>query len=467
MENINKIRSFTIEQHDNMPKLSLLFVSIAPTLYASDIERSQLYQREILLKAKQMLKNSLSDEDSILLDEVTTQSADVVLSDVHFSNANNKKINMQQKPICVVYEDKREKKPDLPTQLIKRLNTAKNKDKSSQPVNQLANNTETKQPESKVKSVVDQKSEILEQKALSGKNEIHTKEVGNKSFKVGNTDSESLAKARFERPKPKISEESIKFLMQYEQNKKEKEKKQNKGKLKDAYSTNRRKPTTYPARIPKDIDEQIKVFTGKNDPLWQQVYRGSVLQVRNINKLSLISPRHIAQTRKVVVSEISHRDKYVVVKYFNQYRTIPFADIESVLLRPIRYIEQDVIDLRSMAGYYRSNKPHAKPSELSNYYVRWFVKNVLVADFLGSMPNINFSIEIKDESLFNERFKNLVKKLESYLKRCGIELSHYTLDSINTAEEKMAVIFSLVSEYIIDKDYFYSDLKTYLNQTLF
>lgn len=183
--------------------------------------------------------------------------------------------------------------------------------------------------------------------------------------------------------------------------------------------------------------------------------KGQVVKLINNHGLFKgVDPRIVARN-VCIVDSFDPEFNIVTTKILNKIFTVPTQYIENVVVKPQRFVEEQLFGLKSMMGFYSYNS--------NGFYIRWFHKNDLVANFVGTQPMSTVEIEIKEKKLFKQYFRQLVRNWEHFFNRNGVKLQGYSLDPIKNNHDKLKVMLNILSDYIILGESKYCSVKEYLS----
>lgn len=218
--------------------------------------------------------------------------------------------------------------------------------------------------------------------------------------------------------------------------------------MKNINSNKKEKSKNYTAsaNVMPNFDKGIIGFSDNLDKL----RFGVVVQAKPYNTL----PKELKDVGKIIVSEANLENRYIVTVIGDKIHTVSFNDIESIITKPTRYIEKELVDLRSMTAYYCH--------ERNSFCLRWFKGGDIVADFHSISFDKPLEIDVYDRDFYQHNFKNMLRRFERFLKANVVQLSKLEISEPQNSTDAFKAVFYLIYDYLANRQFYLYDFKSYL-----
>lgn len=154
--------------------------------------------------------------------------------------------------------------------------------------------------------------------------------------------------------------------------------------------------------------------------------------------------------QKVVVDEINKNNRYIVTRIFNTAYTVPFSDIESILNKPERYIEDELDELNNFQAFIKANA----------VTLRWY-HGKDSSEFKFNYDNGHFDVKLLPKESCKRQFEHLTNTLCHQLKACGFSYKSLGFKAESTID-RFRFAFEFISDYLARKHFHLYSFNDYL-----
>lgn len=206
--------------------------------------------------------------------------------------------------------------------------------------------------------------------------------------------------------------------------------------------------------VKKEIDSLKKKRNQSNEVLLDFESNKRLLKYGSVVLLDkkMASSTH---SERAVVNNVNFGKSYIVTNIGCKILTIPFRSIRAIVDKPSQFIENKLQELRNMFAFYDS-KGNCDA-------IRWFYKDKLIATFKRHSFDKPLTVEIKEHAYYEQHFKAMYRRFETFLKANDMSLYHFILDKPKNDLERFSAIFNLIFDYLKNKQFLLYNFKAYLD----